>query len=118
MHNLDLHSVFFFLTISIQIYQIVRALEGEVSIDAFNEGVKPGHSTLYGSLGSSDYDSSQYNEDIKKFRKLALTSQEYASSEYSAATSEYGQNPSGSSSEAHTREMELARMKRDSGGFI
>lgn len=88
-----------------------------------NEGVRPGHSSAY-SMGSSDYDTNQYNEDMKKFRKMALASQEYgASSEYSGPTSEYGLNPSGSSSEAQTtremttREMELAKMKKNSQGF-
>ena len=54
-------------------------LEGDVSLDDLHEGVRPGHSTLYSSLGSSDYDTSQYSEDIKKFRKMALGSQEYGS---------------------------------------
>ncbi|XP_077219705.1 proline-rich receptor-like protein kinase PERK15 [Tasmannia lanceolata] len=99
-----------------QMSQIVRALEGNVSLDNLNEGVTPGHSMLY---GSSDYDSSQYNEDMKKFRKMALGSQEYASSEYSGrTTSEYGLNPSASSSEGQlTREMEMGKMKKHSQGF-
>ncbi|RWW68442.1 hypothetical protein BHE74_00024042, partial [Ensete ventricosum] len=71
----------------------------------------------FSSYGSSDYDSSQYNEDMKKFRKMALTTQEYASSEYSAPTSEYGQNPSASSSEgAHTQEVEMGK-KKDSYNY-
>lgn len=78
--------------------QIVRVLEGDVSLDDLHEGVRPGHSTLYSSLGSSDYDTSQYSEDMKKFRKMALGSQEYGS-EYSGPTSEYGLNQSVSSSE-------------------
>lgn len=99
--------------------QIVRALEGDASLSDLNEGIRPGHSTLYSSYGSSDYDTSQYNEDMKKFRKMALGSQEYgASSEYSGPTSEYGLYPSGSSSEGHTtREMEMGKMKKSSLGF-
>lgn len=100
--------------------QIVRALEGDVSLSDLNEGIKPGHSTVYGSHTSSDYDTSQYNEDMKKFRKMALGSQEYgASSEYSNPTSDYGLYPSGSSSEGQqtTREMEMGKMKKDSRGF-
>lgn len=101
--------------------QIVRALEGDVSLSDLNEGIRPGHSALYSSHGSSDYDTSQYNEDLKKFRKMALASQEYGSSEYSDPTSEYGVNPSVSGSENSsrqtTREMEMGRMKRDSRGF-
>lgn len=80
----------------------MRALEGDVSLEDLNEGVKPGQSSVYSSTGSSDYDTSSYNADMKKFRKMALTSQEYASSEY-GATSEYGLNPSSSSSDS--REM-------------
>ncbi|KAJ7973866.1 Receptor-like kinase [Quillaja saponaria] len=99
--------------------QIVRALEGDVSLSDLNEGIRPGHSTVYSSHGSSDYDTSQYKEDMKKFRKVALGSQEYvASSEYSGPTSEYGLYPSGSSSEGQTtREMEMGKMKRNSQGF-
>ncbi|KAJ7969608.1 Receptor-like kinase [Quillaja saponaria] len=100
--------------------QIVRALEGDVSLSDLNEGIRPGHSTVYSSHGSSDYDTSQYKEDMKKFRKIALGSQEYgASSEYSTGpTSEYGLYPSGSSSEGQTtREMEMGKMKRNSQGF-
>ncbi|KAI3446981.1 hypothetical protein Pfo_003646 [Paulownia fortunei] len=99
--------------------QVVRALEGDVSLSDLNEGIRPGHSTVYSSYGSSDYDTVQYNEDMKKFRKMALASQEYGSSDqYSNPTSEYGLNPSGSSSEGQqTREMEMGRMKKDSRGF-
>ncbi|KAK7272694.1 hypothetical protein RJT34_29466 [Clitoria ternatea] len=100
--------------------QVVRALEGDVSLADLNEGIRPGHSTMYSSHESSDYDTTQYKEDMKKFRKMALGTQEYgASSEYSAATSEYGLNPSGSSSEAGsrqtTREMEMRKMKNSQG---
>lgn len=98
--------------------QVVRALEGDVALSDLNEGIRPGHSTVYSSYGSSDYDTAQYNEDMKKFRKMALESKEYGSSEYSGPTSEYGLNPSGSSSEGQTtREMEMGRSKKDSRGF-
>ncbi|KAJ4734317.1 Proline-rich receptor-like protein kinase PERK1 [Rhynchospora pubera] len=79
--------------------QVVRALEGDSSQEDLNEGVKPGHSPYMGSYTSSDYNSSSYNEDIKKFRKLALESCEYPRSQYSVSSSEYSLNPSGSSSE-------------------
>lgn len=99
--------------------QIVRALEGDVSLEDLNEGVRPGHSRPFGSYASSDYDSSQYNEDMKKFRKMALASRDYASSEYSAPTSEYGQVLSASSSEAQdTQDIELMKMKSNIQGFI
>lgn len=90
-----------------------------MSLSDLNEGIRPGHSTVYSSHGSSDYDASQYNEDMKKFRKMALGSQEYGSTgQYSNPTSEYGLYPSGSSSEGQpTREMEMGRTKKDSRGF-
>lgn len=95
--------------------QVVRALEGEASLSDLNEGVKPGHSSIY---SSSDYDSGQYRDDMKRFRQMALGSQEYGSSEYGGTTSEYGVNPSGSSSESQrTREMEMGKVKADSRGF-
>ncbi|KAJ1685109.1 hypothetical protein LUZ63_016499 [Rhynchospora breviuscula] len=104
--------------------QVVRALEGDSSIEDIDGGMRPGHSRYQGSYSSSEYDTSSYNEDMAKFRKMALQSSDYQSSQYSAPTSEYGLNPSGSSSEGqHTREMELGKMKKkdssqfSSGGF-
>ncbi len=64
--------------------QIVRALEGDVSLDDLNEGVKPGQSSVYSS--SSDYDTTAYNTDMKKFRKMALSSQD--SSEFGTSSNE------------------------------
>ncbi|PHU25042.1 Proline-rich receptor-like protein kinase PERK1 [Capsicum chinense] len=101
---------------------VLRALEGDISLSDLNEGIKPRHNTLCSSYTSTDYDALQYNEDIKKFRKMALaTSQEYGSSDqYSNPTSEYGLNSSGSNSEdGQTREMEteMGHMKKDSIGF-
>ncbi|CAN8269061.1 unnamed protein product [Cochlearia groenlandica] len=80
--------------------QIVRALEGDASLDDLNEGVKPGQNSFIRGGSSSDYDSSStYSSDMRKFRKAALDSHEYgASSEY-GNTSEYGVEPSSSSSE-------------------
>ncbi|KAJ8749826.1 hypothetical protein K2173_013229 [Erythroxylum novogranatense] len=94
--------------------QVVRSLEGDLSLSDINEGIIPGHSSAH-SVGSSDYDSGQYKEDMKKFRQAVLGRQDVASSEYSAATSEYGQNPSVSSSEGYnTREMEMKKMDKNS----
>ncbi|KAL6619940.1 hypothetical protein ACP70R_035079 [Stipagrostis hirtigluma subsp. patula] len=96
--------------------QVVRALGGDVSLEDLNEGVRPGHSRFFGSYSSSDYDSGQYNEDMKKFRKMAFNNNNYTSSQYSAPTSEYGQIPSASSSEGQqTQEMESGAMKK--GGY-
>lgn len=95
--------------------QVVRALEGNLSLSELNEGIVPGHSSAYSHHGSSDYDSSQYQEDLKKFRMIALESQEQATSEFSGPTSEYGLQPSSSSSgvQQTSQEMELGRMAED-----
>ncbi|KAL0415230.1 UNVERIFIED_CONTAM: Proline-rich receptor-like protein kinase PERK1 [Sesamum latifolium] len=93
--------------------QIIRALEGNLSLDELSEGVQPGHSGVYDSHGSSDYDASydttQYKEDLIKFRKMALESVEITTSECSGPTSEFGHQPSGSSSEGlgNTQEIEI-----------
>jgi len=59
-----------------------------VSLDALNEGVKPGHSNVYGSLGaSSDYSQTSYNADMKKFRQIALSSQEFPVSDCEGTSS-------------------------------
>ncbi|XP_059303199.1 proline-rich receptor-like protein kinase PERK15 isoform X1 [Lycium ferocissimum] len=79
--------------------QIVRALEGNLPLDELNDGLRPGHSGIHESYGSSDFDSAQYKEDLKKFRKMALESQTQNSSGCSGPTSEFGPHPSGSSSE-------------------
>ncbi|KAK3163234.1 hypothetical protein QOZ80_1AG0000990 [Eleusine coracana subsp. coracana] len=92
--------------------QVVRALEGDVSLDDLNEGVRPGHSRFMGSYSSSDYDSGQYNEDLKKFKKMALGSSGLQSSQQTP-TSEYGQNPSVSSSDGHqTQETEAGSVNK------
>ncbi|KAJ4718123.1 Receptor-like kinase [Melia azedarach] len=93
--------------------QIVRALEGNMPLDDLNEGITPGHSTIYGSYGSSDYNSMQYREDIKKFRKIALESVEHGSSDCSELTSDYGQNPSSSSTEDRQTAQEIEPQKAE-----
>lgn len=100
--------------------QVVRALEGNISLEDLNEGSAPGHSRVFGSFESSSYDSLQYSEDLKKFKKLALESQVQGSSQYSGPSSEYGQHPSGSTSsgQQNTQETEMGNVKggnRDSG---
>lgn len=72
--------------------QIVRALEGDASLDDLNEGGKPGGQSSNLARGSSsDYDSSTYSADMRQFRKTALDSREYgASSEY-GNTNEFDQ---------------------------
>ncbi|KAL3840889.1 hypothetical protein ACJIZ3_025480 [Penstemon smallii] len=83
--------------------QVVRALEGNIPLDELNRGKCPGDSTIYDSHGSSDfdasYDTAQYKEDLRKFQKMALESMEHNRSDCSGPTSEFGPQPSGSSSE-------------------
>jgi len=97
--------------------QVVRALEGDVSLDDLNEGVRPGHSRFMGSYGSSasDYDTNQYNEDLKKFRKMALGGSGVQSGSQPTPASEYRQNPSVSSSDGHqtTQETEMGSVRKD-----
>ncbi|CAM8926632.1 unnamed protein product [Rhodiola kirilowii] len=84
--------------------QIVRVLEGDVSLNDLKQVKEGRQNSMFSSSspssggGASDvYDTACYNAEMQKFRKLALESQAYASSEF-GVTSEYGLNPSSSSS--------------------
>ncbi|XP_031250766.1 proline-rich receptor-like protein kinase PERK5 [Pistacia vera] len=86
--------------------QIVRALEGDVALEDLHNGIKPQASFL-GSSGvgsissrSSDYDNT-YTDDLKRLKKVAATDQsgQFNNSSDYGATSEYGLDPSSSSSE-------------------
>ncbi|MFS7980796.1 putative protein kinase RLK-Pelle-PERK-1 family [Helianthus anomalus] len=90
--------------------QISRALEGNLPLEELDEGIKPGHNKLNGSNESSDFDTAQYREQLKKFQKMAFESQNN-SSVWSAPTSNLGQQPSGSSSEG-------LRTTRDLGSSV
>lgn len=79
-------------------YQIVRALEGDISPENLNEGIRPSHDSFFGSHGSSDFDGCQYNEDMKNFRKLALGSQEEDTTTTEKSGTDHGQNLSGEGS--------------------
>ncbi|XP_019436637.1 PREDICTED: proline-rich receptor-like protein kinase PERK1 [Lupinus angustifolius] len=95
--------------------QVLRALEGDVSLADLDEGI----THAYGSFGSTDYDASPYRDDMKIFRNPSFGggNQGYgANSGYSAATSEYGLNPSGSNIEA-TREKKINMMKNGNKGL-
>ncbi|KAK8942793.1 Proline-rich receptor-like protein kinase PERK4 [Platanthera zijinensis] len=78
--------------------QVVRALEGVVSLEDLNEGMRPGQSMLFSS--GSDYDSDLYASNMKRVRRVALASPEY-SGDYSGPIAEFGhgREPSASSSE-------------------
>uniref|UniRef100_J3KXW6 non-specific serine/threonine protein kinase n=1 Tax=Oryza brachyantha TaxID=4533 RepID=J3KXW6_ORYBR len=104
--------------------QVVRALEGDVSLDDLNEGVRPGHSRFLGSYSSNEYeyDTGHYNEDLKKFRKMAFGSGGLESTQH-APTNEFGQNPSVSVGDGHQipetekeKETESAKREGDNNG--
>ncbi|KAI5000418.1 hypothetical protein ZWY2020_005007 [Hordeum vulgare] len=90
--------------------QIVRYLEGELSAEDLNGGMAPGQSAMHRSGGGN-------TDDVRRLRRMAFgpgtgtaggTISEYASSEMSAPTSEYGLNPSSeytASSAADTEDM-------------
>ena len=76
--------------------QIVRYLEGELSAEDLNGGMAPGQSAMHRSGGGN-------TDEVRRLRRMAFgpgtgtaggTISEYASSEMSAPTSEYGLNPS------------------------
>ncbi|KZV17742.1 hypothetical protein F511_01551 [Dorcoceras hygrometricum] len=69
--------------------QIVRALEGDVSLEDLNEGVRPGHSGMFGSNSGSEYDSGSHS-DLRRFKKVdGMSSQEYTSSGEHGLTGEF-----------------------------
>ncbi|XP_075511243.1 proline-rich receptor-like protein kinase PERK15 [Primulina tabacum] len=69
--------------------QIVRALEGDVSLEDLNEGVRPGHSRMFGSNSGSEYDSGSYT-DLRRFKKVdGMSSQEFTSSGEHGLTGEF-----------------------------
>ncbi|KAM1241176.1 hypothetical protein ACFX2J_046402 [Malus domestica] len=93
--------------------QVVRALEGNLSADELNEGIIPGQSTVF-SYGSSEYNASEYKEDLNKFRKLALALeiQEQETSENSGPSSDFGMLSSGERRQT-TQEIELRKTKKN-----
>lgn len=66
--------------------QIVRALEGNLSLSELNDGVKPGFSSIQ---GSSDIDNGQYEEDMQRLRKMVCESEDDTSSQFAGTTSKY-----------------------------
>ncbi|KAJ4821166.1 Proline-rich receptor-like protein kinase PERK1 [Rhynchospora pubera] len=85
--------------------QIVRYLEGEISLEDLNAGMMPGDSRVKGSSTGS----------VEVFRRMAfggITSEDYAESDQ---TSDY--EPS-TSSGANTEEMEQRRLKKDRSGEV
>lgn len=75
-----------------QMEQIVHTLEGHASLLELQQG----SSTVYSSSASSEY-----NAKHIKTLNITMAGQVYGISGYSQSTSEYGLNPSASSSETH-----------------
>ncbi|PIN06752.1 Serine/threonine protein kinase [Handroanthus impetiginosus] len=71
--------------------QIVRALEGDVSLDDLNEGIKAGHNAMLSSSGGSDY-------DLKRLVKSGATSSQEFTSE-DGLTGEFIRSSGGNSQE-------------------
>lgn len=88
--------------------QIVRALEGDMSLEDLDDGVKPGQNTYFNS--SSDFESGSYSANMRQFRKVALGSEEF-STEYSGQTSEYGLHAADSSSSGDLNSLGNQRHK-------
>lgn len=55
-------------------------MEGDSSLEDLNyEGGKQGHGSIFiSSEGGSDYDSRAYSADLKKFRQMAFSTQDFA----------------------------------------
>lgn len=69
--------------------QIVRALEGDVSLEDLNEGARPGRSSALGVTNvTAESDGDSYNADMKKFRHMASSSQEFTSGELGNSSSD------------------------------
>lgn len=59
-----------------------------MSLDEIHEGVKPAQSPFVTSSGSSEYDTMAYNADMKRFRQVALSSQEFPSGELGSSSND------------------------------
>ncbi|XP_021741523.1 proline-rich receptor-like protein kinase PERK1 [Chenopodium quinoa] len=88
--------------------QVVRALEGNLSLTDLTEGITPGRSMLHRYETASENSGSQYKKGSKG------DSTEFVSSEYDGTTSEYGLYVTGSSSEEQTtRELDTEEEQRN-----
>ncbi|KAH7302689.1 hypothetical protein KP509_23G083000 [Ceratopteris richardii] len=70
--------------------QVVRALEEEMSLTDLAQGLRPGHSSVYGSsLSSSEYEPGNVNADLRKFRRALNEDYESGPSENQSSGSGY-----------------------------
>ncbi|KAL3720996.1 hypothetical protein ACJRO7_005761 [Eucalyptus globulus] len=95
--------------------QVVRALEGNLSLSDLKEGIMPAHSRVYNRCESSEYGTNKDQEDSTIFRMMALESQEQATSEFSCPYSAYDLQPYNSSSggQQTSQEMDMGKMAED-----
>ncbi|PHU19393.1 Proline-rich receptor-like protein kinase PERK5 [Capsicum chinense] len=79
---------------------IVRALDGDASLEDLNEKAGKNTTNFGGASGppTDIYDTRAYNADMMKFRQMVMTSKEFNRSEY-GGTSDYGLHASDTSSE-------------------
>ncbi|CAJ2635560.1 putative proline-rich receptor-like protein kinase PERK6 [Trifolium pratense] len=67
----------------IKMSQIVRALEGDVSLEDLKAGMvksSGGNASAYTFTAGSEYDTQQYNADMMKFRMAIMSNQEFGDS--------------------------------------
>lgn len=76
--------------------QIVRALEGDVSLEDLNDGVRPGQIMLFSS--DPDHESSFYVPNVNRIRRVVVASPE-SSGEHSGPITEHELRHSASRSE-------------------
>ncbi|KAI3747754.1 hypothetical protein L6452_10389 [Arctium lappa] len=67
--------------------RIVRALEGDASLDILDKKATSRGSTLNSGNETKDYDTMAYNDDMMEFRKMVMSSQERPSREYNGLSS-------------------------------
>ncbi|KAK2637892.1 hypothetical protein Ddye_025687 [Dipteronia dyeriana] len=95
----------------------VEVRHGRLCLGLYKASGRPGpvrHNRTF-SHGISEYSSSQYKKDIKKFKLLALQSIDIGSSGFSVVTNNAVQNPSSSSTEGRqtTQEIEPYKEEKD-----
>lgn len=95
--------------------QIVRALEGDSSLEDLNGGPRSSKTgTTSGSSGNDTqtYDTGMYNADMSKFRKMVMDSGIESNSSEFGDTSDYGLHPSASSSDEFGRRSSVFQDKK------
>lgn len=79
--------------------QVVRALEGDLSVSELDDGMRPGQSSMHFPYESLDFNARTYMEDLKRMAMTNNNGNTTTTSRYSDNTSEYGLHPSASSTD-------------------